>query len=117
MTREFSVVPPGKAAWNTILALVLLVPLAVLGGRSGDLASAIDGVLPANTKALALPALNLSLFPGMYGMKVIGMADLAWAYRVNTRRRGASASAPRTRLPTRSASRPPSCAAAWRWPA
>ena len=32
MTREFSVVPPGKAAWNTILALVLLVPLAVLGG-------------------------------------------------------------------------------------
>ena len=32
MTREFSVVPPGKAAWNTILVLALLVPLAVLGG-------------------------------------------------------------------------------------
>lgn len=32
MTREFAVVPPGKAAWSTILVLALLVPLAVLGG-------------------------------------------------------------------------------------
>lgn len=63
-------------------------------GPAQQVASAIDAVLPANTKGMALPALNLILFPGIYGMKVNGMADLAWAYRVNTRRRGASASAP-----------------------
>ncbi len=63
-------------------------------GPAPQVASAIDAVLPANTKGLALPALNLILFPGMYGMKINSMADLAWAYRVNTRRRGASATAP-----------------------
>ena len=62
-------------------------------GPAEQVANAVDAVLPANTKGLALPALNLILFPGVYGMKVNGMADLAWAYRVNTRPRGASATA------------------------
>ena len=32
MTREFPVVPPGKAAWSTVLVLALLIPVAIVGG-------------------------------------------------------------------------------------
>ncbi len=63
-------------------------------GQPPLVAVAIDAALPANAKGTILPAQNMILFPGLYGMKATAMDDLAWAYRINTRRRGASANSP-----------------------
>lgn len=58
MTREFAIVPPGKAAWSTLLALALIVPLGALTGivvttPTGEM----EKILPALVMALGISAL------------------------------------------------------------
>ncbi len=57
MTREFAIVPPGKAAWSTVLVLTLLVPFAVLGGvLLTSPAPTLAGIMPGFALTVGLCA-------------------------------------------------------------